>query len=841
MRSATPDTAPSTPPPRPDRPPPPRILAIPVELTERPQWVVWKYALRDGKWTKIPHQPESPRREARSNDPSTWATFDGAWGAYETGGFDGIGYVFSADDPYFGVDFDRCLDGHDVADWAAPLIARMEGTFGDVSPSNTGVKFIARGKLPADTGTRRGGMGPDGTGALELYDYRRFFTITGNTWDDSGIADRQRAADDLYAIAKERPTGPNKVTRASARKATSTPPAASSNGGHDDREVLRVASRVSGFDALYGGDLNGNPSSSEADLALMSRLAFVCGPGQEEQVKRLFIGSRLGKRDKAGRDDYLDRTAARAYENRLKYFDWNRPPDGQAAPDFSGVEPRPITIDLLPVPALDPRMIPPPFRGWCRDIATRVCCPLEYVAATLIVVISGLIGRRVAIRPKRRDDWQVIPNLWGAVVGRPGWLKTPAVDEIMRPLKRLVADAFDEHAAAMARWREAALVASARKAAAVKELEQAAKRKLDDEALRKLARAAAGEEQEPEPRPARYVINDCTIEKCGELLVDNPNGLLMFRDELVGFLKSFERQGHEGDRAFYLEGWNGNGSYEFDRIVRGSTHVKGLCLSVFGSIQPGPLGRYLRSAFGGEDCDGFIPRFQVMMYPDPVAEFVNVDEYPNAKSRDLAYGVFKAIAGFDAVAKGCTIEDDGLLPYVRFDGKAQGFFDEWRTDLENRLRHGALSDVMSAHLSKFRSLMPSLALWTHIVHRHAEASLGPVPLAAASAAAAWCDLLEAHARRIYHSAMEGTVDDAARLAERIQESLPNPFTCRLVAQKGWTGLGTIDEARRAVGILEDRGWVKVVEIPSPDPMGRGRPAELVWINPKLRGRGGPDA
>jgi putative DNA primase/helicase len=591
--------------------------------------------------------------------------------------------------------------------------------------------------------------------------------------------------------------------------------------------------------AFAAGTLVGAGALDESTAVLnLKAAARQCGLPEGEAART--IGSGMT----AGKDKPRDLSGVHAVHKGE-----SRPSSGpavatsaaqkQGPPDFSGVEPRPITIDLLPVPALDPRMIPVPFRGWCEDIARRVCCPLEYVAATLIVVISALMGRRVALRPKRRDDWQVIPNLWGAVVGRPGWLKTPAVDEIMRPLKRLVADAFDAHAVALADWQAQSLVADAKRTAAKKTLEQAAKKGLADDDLMKLAGSASDADRPPEPSPTRYVINDCTIEKCGELLVDNPNGLLMFRDELIGFLKSFERQGHEGDRAFYLEGWNGNGSYEFDRIVRGSTHVKGLCLSVFGSIQPGPLGRYLRGAFGGEDCDGFIPRFQVMLYPDPVREFVNVDEFPDAKCKDQAYEVFTAIAEFDAATKGCMVDDDGMLPYVRFRGDAQGFFDDWRTDLENRLRDGSLSDVMSAHLSKFRSLMPSLALWTHMIDRHAAASLGPVSKSAAMAAAAWCDLLESHARRIYHSAMEGAVDDAARLAERIRESLPNPFTCRQVAQKGWTGLGTVDDVRRAVGILEDRGWVKVVET-APANVG-GRPKEEIWINPRLQQAGGTDA
>jgi putative DNA primase/helicase len=456
----------------------------------------------------------------------------------------------------------------------------------------------------------------------------------------------------------------------------------------------------------------------------------------------------------------------------------------QVCPDFSGVKLRPITADLLPVPPLDPRMIPEQFRGWCLDITRRASCPLEYVAATLIVVLGALIGRRVAIRPKRRDEWAVIANVWGTVVGKPGWLKTPAVEDVMRPLKRLIADAFDRHAEELAEWQNRRLVAAAKKDAAKKDLDQAAKKKVGDDRLMELAKAASGAQDEEQPKARRYLTNDSTIEKLGELLVDNPNGMLMFRDELIGFLKSFEKQGRENDRTFYLEGWNGNGSYDFDRIIRGHTHVKGLCLSVFGTIQPGPLASYMKGTFRGDDADGLIPRFQVAVYPDPPGKFVNVDEYPDLDFKNQAYAVFRSIARFDPADKGCEREDDSSVPYVRFDAEAQGFFDRWRADLEDRLHSGVLTDIMAAHLSKYRSLMPSLALIFHMAEACGRDSIDGVPLAAARLAAAWCDFLEAHARRIYQSAMEGNVDGAARLAERLKASLPNPFTYRQVAQKG---------------------------------------------------------
>jgi putative DNA primase/helicase len=511
----------------------------------------------------------------------------------------------------------------------------------------------------------------------------------------------------------------------------------------------------------------------------------------------------------------------------------------QVPPEFEG-PPKPITAALMLVPALDPIMIPSCFRRWCVDIAERVWCPLEYVVAALLVVIGALIGRRLTIRPKRHDHWTVVPNLWGAMVGPPGWLKTPALEEVTRPLNRLVAEAFEVHKAEVEDWRRRMMIAEARREAASRELKQLAKDKAATEAkLDELARHAMEGGDEAPPVARRYMTNDVTIEKLGVLLGENPNGLLVLRDELVGFLRGFDRQGHEQDRCFYLEGWNGTGPFTWDRLGRGTVHIPAVCVSLFGSIQPGPLARYLRGAICGDEADGFIPRFQVIVYPDPRGKFVNHDRWPDAKAKNEAYEVFRAIDRIDAAAKGAATDKDGGLPYVRFDDAAQEFFDAWRAELEDRVRMGTLGAVMEAHLSKYRSLMPSLALQFHLVDRAAAPALGRVPIGPAMAAAAWCELLEVHALRVYHSASEGGTEGAMLLAERIKRSVPNPFRpAEDVARKGWAGLSTAEEVWQAVGILEDRGWVKVVEVPSGDPAGRGRPKKLVYINPMVTSSNG---
>jgi hypothetical protein len=499
----------------------------------------------------------------------------------------------------------------------------------------------------------------------------------------------------------------------------------------------------------------------------------------------------------------------------------------------------PISVVLRPVPKLDPRLIPKPFRAWLEDIAQRACCPLDLPAISATVAVATVVGRKVAIRPKRKDDWTVVPNLWGMGVLPPGWLKTHCLEEPKKPLARLEMEAKERHAEAMDEFAISEAVAAAKAEAAKASLKDAAKRKkgvepASETELRELASQVLVKTDQVPPTMRRYIVNDTTVEKLGELLKENPNGLLLYRDELMGFLKNLEKQGHESDRAFYLEGWDGTAGFTYDRIGRGTLPIESNTISILGGIQPGKLAAYIREYGSGDDDDGFIPRFQLAVYPDTDQPFVNVDEWPNTEAKNRAYAVFKVLADLDPAAVGAVRDAPPStpdIPYLRFADDAQPFFDTWRTELEGLVRSGREPSNLTSHLAKYRSLMPSLALLFHLIEVTGGKEPGPVSLESARRAAAWCAYLEDHARRIYQAAFDGDPEPAQRLAERIVASLPTPFTVRKVVQKGWKGLSDTESVERAVAILEEHGWVYCREV-SPGPKG-GRPSVEIHVNPRL--------
>jgi len=280
-------------------------------------------------------------------------------------------------------------------------------------------------------------------------------------------------------------------------------------------------------------------------------------------------------------------------------------PDAEAPAD-EWPTPTPISTKLAPVPAFDPALLPGRFADWVRDIAKRVSCPIDYVGAAIMVVLGAVVGRQCGIRPKQYDDWVTVPNLWGRVIGPPGVLKSPALREALRPLNFLVAEAKAAHQQALKDYEFAKLTYDAERKKIDRQLKDAVANDQDVEPIRTAFEAL----KEPKaPTERRYLVNDATIEKLGELLNENPNGLLQFRDEDTGFLHMMDREGNENARAFFCEGWNGNSSYTYDRIERGTIYIAACCLSKLGGIQPGPLRHYLKEVFGsGERDDGFVQR-----------------------------------------------------------------------------------------------------------------------------------------------------------------------------------------------------------------------------------------
>lgn len=497
------------------------------------------------------------------------------------------------------------------------------------------------------------------------------------------------------------------------------------------------------------------------------------------------------------------------------------PPHENALTGDLWPDPLPIPDELPKVPAFDYALLPDSLRPWIEDIAERVQCPPDFPAIGAMVSLSAVVGRKVGICPKRRDNWLEVPNLWGAIVGRPGVMKSPALREAMRPLRNIeaqAAKAFEDDVREWSRTRELAkLKREAERSNIVKAL-----KKGDD-----IAPDALGDElADDEPQSRRYVVNDCSVEALGEILRQNPNGTLAYRDELIGLLKSLDKEGQEGARGFYLSAWSGTDGYTFDRIGRGlNMRIEACCLSLLGSIQPAIIGDYLRQAVAGSGGDGLLSRFQLLVWPDIAGEWKDVDRWPDTKSKAEAYATFERLDTLTPESIGAIVEDGGI-PYLRFDEAAQELFAEWRADFEQRIRSGTDHAAFESHLAKYRKLVPALSLLIHLAD-NGGAAIGETALLKALA---WADYLEAHARRAYASVTQAEAESARALLNRIRKGeVPDPFAPRDVYLKHWAYLSTPEAAHEAVRLLCDLDYLREDRIET-----KGRPRVEIYINPKAR-------
>ena len=492
-------------------------------------------------------------------------------------------------------------------------------------------------------------------------------------------------------------------------------------------------------------------------------------------------------------------------------------------------EPKPLPNGLSPVEPFNSDFLPDALAPWVEDIANRLQCPADYVAVAAMISLGAVIGRRIGIKPQSKTDWVEIPNLWGCFIGRPGMLKSPAMNEALRPIHHLEAEAAKENEISQQAYAAGVDAYKLRKEVNRSLLKDKLKAGNNPNTDIKID---FGEEPK-EPKALRFRTNDTSYEKLGELLIDNPAGILIERDELVSLLKNLDRDDQSVARGFYLSGWSGTQPYTFDRILRGHLHIDAVCLSVLGNTQPARISEYIhRANQGGAGGDGLIQRFGLLVWPDASPNWNDVDEYPNRGAREKTWQVFDRVSKIDdsaAFKLGAEKGSFDKVPGLRFDDPAREEFLEWRTDLERRLRAGEISAALEGHLAKYRKLVPALSLINHL----ADGDTGPVSHGALLKALAMAHYLESHAKRVYGSADEAELGAAKAILNHIRNGdLKDGFTARDIHQRGWAHLTEREQVGAGLRLLTDLDYVVEVVLTT-GPQG-GRPKTTFNINPRVK-------
>lgn len=269
---------------------------IPFELKGYPQWVNWKY--EDYKRSKVLYSPHS-FMHASVSDPMTWGTYNKVIEVLPH--FDGIGFVFTAGDPYCVIDLDQPKDklGAYYEDERINEIQldifRKLNSYSERSPSGRGLHIICKAAVPSGRKTKE----------VEIYSSRRFITMTGDTVLNEPIKELQVEISQLWEQVSP---------RAMIIGADYNEPQT-----FDDRIVYEMAVGASNGDKFYklwqGDFLACGYGHSEADFAMIDILAFYTR--NREQIKRLFRMCGLGKREKAQREDYVENMITKSFDRTI--------------------------------------------------------------------------------------------------------------------------------------------------------------------------------------------------------------------------------------------------------------------------------------------------------------------------------------------------------------------------------------------------------------------------------------------------------------------------------------------------------------------------------------------
>lgn len=324
------------------------ISNVSKQLKSKQQWICWRTKMRDGKETKLPVDPNT-NQMAKTDDPSTWASVMDAVRAYQSNKqLKGIGFVFTEDDPFVGIDLDDCRDAEteEWEDWALDILEDVDG-FREISPSGTGGHVITIGEIPGDRNRK---------GSVEMYEHTRYFTVTGDTISKDGertdevpeVEESQYGIDAVYDrfLVDEDGDSANETevnvdlsgldhleldSHGDGPSGTYTSGANLESLPEEEQEIVKTAKGSRNgykFTQLWRGnwkDVYPGESHSEADMGFCDMLAFWCS-GDPERIDRVFRASGLirPKWDEQRYSDgstYGERTIQRAIAKVDDYYD----------------------------------------------------------------------------------------------------------------------------------------------------------------------------------------------------------------------------------------------------------------------------------------------------------------------------------------------------------------------------------------------------------------------------------------------------------------------------------------------------------------------------------------
>ena len=632
--------------------------SIPEEMKREKRWVLWKWCLVKGKWEKCPFQLSGPK--AKSNDATTWSTFEDAFQKYQSDQrYAGIGFMLG--DGWSGVDFDECYDPEtaEITLEVEAVLHRL-ASYSEISPSGVGLKTVVRGDKPDGPCKRK-----EDNFQIECYGSGRFFTTTGWIWQETPrtVADGSDALDWIQAEYL-------------AQKSNGKPPAQKPPAKNPPWENVAAENIEAALSAMKLVPVNANENDGSSRLLRYARQCVRWGLDESESVQA--IRMMLAMRPTPA--DWTDKEIL----NRIGQTD---------AKHGEAIEPEPFDLGddgppepetpYVPFPS---EYLPDVLRELVQEHASTLMCDQAYIALPALATVAAAVGNSVWV--EMPNGKTLPPAIWAAAVGVSGAGKSSGYKLVQEATKRrtslwleIYKDGLEEHKAEVERHEQA--VKAWRKDGCVGNMPL-----------------------EPLPHILQQCVSsDPTVEALVPLLQENPRGMLVAREELNALFAGMNQYkgGKGGDDSFFTESFDGSAHINH-RAGRGTepVYIPRALLSITGTIQPG----ILRDAFNQKNrASGLAPRFLVA---DPPKEM----EVWSTRKADPVY-MRRLHALLDDLY---DLEPNGDEPhFVELDGEAGNLWESYFNELKREAH--TMSDDESPIVNKILNYTSRFALLFHIVHQ----------------------------------------------------------------------------------------------------------------------------
>jgi hypothetical protein len=435
----------------------------------------------------------------------------------------------------------------------------------------------------------------------------------------------------------------------------------------------------------------------------------------------------------------------------------------QTRHDWPELDMRLVDDDRIPAPVLSEHLLPSGWSNWILEEAESLSCAADYIAAGVVGCASAWVGN--ARRIIGTSTFSAPSHLWFALIGGPSAKKTPAIDPVIRISELIQREE-------KARWR---------------------------------AENAAMEVKPPRPR---LVVKDATVEAVQKLLAENPRGLLSLRDELSGWLASFNqyRGGNGSDREFWCEAYNG-ASYSSDRIKFDGNPISIEHCSV--AIVGGMVPDRLREALAGAD-DGLAARFLfVWPNPLPIGPLVDRGDIETKRRRDTLARAARRLRGLHM---GEELDGTPAPHALRLDDFGRRLLDDIY------IKAMTCAEAASGMAASWHGKNPGRALRLALVYEllawagRCDSDPEPSVVSEDSLIRA-ADYLE-YAAAMFHRiegglSIERSEVDAAKIARYLRDRRIVELNERELYQTaGWAWFRKKESRERALRILEDGHWIR---------------------------------